>query len=80
MDNKKSLYYLSGKEVLIGDKVKLDGIIGTVVFVIPSNQYSEEYLEKDWNYLKKGFGILTEKLGLVHLISPDEDTILNKRK
>ncbi len=80
MNITKSLFYSSGEEILVGDKVNLDNNPGIVVFVIPSSQYSENYSESEWNYLKDGFGVETEKYGLVHQVSPDDDLILVNRK
>lgn len=65
---------------MVGDMVTLDNEKGIIVFVISSNQYSEDYPQKEWEYLKEGFGIETEKLGLVHQIEPDEDLEFIKRK
>ena len=64
---------------LVGDTVKLDISPGTIVFVIPSNQYSEGFPEKEWSYLKEGFGVKTEKYGFVHQVFPDEDLVFIDR-
>ena len=72
------MHYLSGEEIKIGDQVIFGDSNGIVVFVIQSNQYSDRYTEKEWGYLKEGFGIETEKYGLIHQVVPDEDLILLK--
>ncbi len=78
--DKHTLHYFSGEEILVGDKGTLDNSIGKIVFVIPSNKYSRAYPQNEWSYLKEGFGVETEKHGLVHQVSPDEDLILINRK
>lgn len=70
--NDQILKYQSGEQIRVGDTVKIGDCIGRVVFVIPSNEYSEEYSEEDWSYLKEGFGIKAEKYGLVHQLESDE--------
>ncbi len=77
---KKKPQYISGQEIMTGDVVTLDNEEGIIVFVIPSNQFSDEYPQKEWEYLKEGFGIETEKFGLIHQIDPDEDLEFIKRK
>ncbi len=57
------LYYTSGEEIRIGDIVNFSGSIGKVLFIIQTKQYSENYPESDWSYLKHGFGVETEKYG-----------------
>jgi hypothetical protein len=60
------LYYTSGEEIRIGDVVNFSGSIGKIFFIIQANQYSENYTESNWCYLKHGFGVETKKYGLVH--------------
>ena len=80
MRNSNALHYLSGEEITIGDQVSFGDSKGVIVFVIPSSQYSIRYTEKEWSYLKEGFGVETEKYGVIHQVVPDEDLILMKQK
>jgi hypothetical protein len=64
----------NGREVRLGDRVKLwDGKHGTVVCSIDTKEFSAEYPESEWSYLKSGIVIRTETNGLFHYIVPDED-------
>ncbi len=76
----QTLKYLSGETIRVGDTVKLGDSIGKIVFVIPSNEYSNDYSESEWSYLKEGFGIETEKYGLIHQVEPDEDLCFLKHE
>ncbi len=76
MKKKHDINYLSGEKILVGDIVKCGDCTGKIVFVISSDQYCNEYPKENWSYLNEGFGIDTEKYGLVHQIDPDEDLIL----
>lgn len=72
--------YNSGQKVKVGDKVQLwSGCHGTVVCSIDDKKYSDAYPKREWNYLKSGVLIETDKAGLVHLIEADEDLQLIKR-
>ncbi|MET3139507.1 hypothetical protein AAKU61_003888 [Undibacterium sp. GrIS 1.2] len=59
--------YLGGAEVKFRDKVRLgDDSGGVVVCSIDTGEYTEEYPEEKWGYLKKGVVILFPKYGLIH--------------
>ncbi|WP_198013943.1 hypothetical protein [Desulforegula conservatrix] len=77
--SKNTMYYLSGEEILIGDIVNFSGCIGEIVFVVSSSQFSKLYPENSWQCLETGFGVKTEKYGLVHQIKPDEDLVFIRR-
>ncbi len=73
--------YLDGKEVLLGDRVRLgndDG--GVVVCSIDRNEYTEKNPKSSWGYLKKGVVIEFPKFGLIHYEEPDEDLVLIERR
>jgi hypothetical protein len=80
MDKRQPLLYFSGKEVRVGDIVQYGDSQGEIVFIITSGSYSEKYPKSTWDYLKEGFGIETQKYGLIHAIEPDEDLTLISRK
>ncbi len=71
--------YLSGEEVLVGDKVLADESEGVVVCVIDTKQFTDEY-PKGWNYLEKGVLVEAKAFGLVHYPETDEDLVLLERK
>ena len=74
--------YSDGREIKRGDCVTLgqDGESGIVVCSIDSNEYSEEYPEAEWRYLKKGVMVNFTLLGLVHYAEPDSDLQLIARE
>lgn len=72
--------YIDGQEVRLGDKVKLgqdDG--GVVVCSIDSGEYSDDYSQAQWEYLKKGVMINFPLYGLIHYEEPEEDLALIER-
>lgn len=72
--------YPDGQDVRLGDRVKLgqdDG--GIVVASIDTSEYSNEYPEAQWGYLKKGVMIEFSQYGLIHFEEPDEDLQLLAR-
>jgi len=74
--------YSDGRDVKVGDKVKLDyydDSTGIVVCSMDTGEYTEEYPESAWSYLGKGVMIEAPKYGLVHYKEPDEDLQLISR-
>lgn len=71
--------YQSGNDVRIGDRVTLAGQPGVVVFVIDTGSYSPDFPEKEWAYLKSGFMLDVQGMGLVHETEADEDLELVAR-
>ena len=72
--------YPDGREVRLGDRVKLgqdDG--GVVVASIDTNEYSSEHSKAQWGYLKKGVMIEFPKHGLIHYEEPEPDLQLIER-
>lgn len=61
------MMYFSGSPVLLGDRVDLGaGVTGTVVAVVESGLYSEDYPESEWGCLNSGVLIETTEAGLIH--------------
>lgn len=72
--------YADGKDVKLGDKVELwGGCFGEVVCSIDAGEYSKEFSEDDWAYLKSGVVISTVGKGVIHFIESDEDLRLLRR-
>lgn len=72
--------YPDGKEVRLGDRVKLGRDLGGIVVCsIDTNEYSASYPEAQWAYLKRGVMINFPLYGLVHYEEPEEDLELLKR-
>lgn len=72
--------YSDGSEAKLGDRVKLwDGIYGVVVCSFDTSEYFAGYPKDEWEYLKSGVMIKTDKAGLIHYIEADEDLELIKR-
>jgi hypothetical protein len=61
------MQYSDGQHVKLWDRVKLGSDRdGVVVCLIDTGEYTDQCLEKDWGYLKKGALIKFPTLGLVH--------------
>jgi len=72
--------YPSGEKVVIGDRVKLwQGCHGTVVCSLDDGQYTPEYPENEWAYLKRGVLIESDEAGLIHYIQPEHSLELIAR-
>lgn len=66
--------YADGQEVRLGDRVALSGDShGTVVCSIDASEYSADFPQKQWEYLRSGVIIRAERIGLIHYLEPDED-------
>lgn len=73
--------YADGQDVLLGDIVQLwDECNGVVVCSIDTDEYTTVYPKEEWEYLRSGVLILTDKAGLLHYIEADEDLTLLERK
>ena len=70
------MYYESGEQVRLGDRVKLgQDSGGVVVCVVDSGQYGPGYPESQWSYLKTGVLINFPSCGLVHYVDMDESDV-----
>jgi hypothetical protein len=66
--------YSDGRDVKLGDRVKLgDDDGGVVVASIDTAEYSIEHSEAQWGYLKKGVMIKFPKHGLIHYENAEPD-------
>jgi len=73
--------YRNGKTVKVGDKVKLwNNCYGAVVCSIDTNEYTNEYQEKDWKYLDEGILVFTNQAGLIHYPEMEENIELIDRQ
>jgi hypothetical protein len=69
--------YLDGSQIRTGDRVRLrTGDVGTVVFSIDTDEYSEHFPKDDWVYLREGIMVKTDKGSLVHLKAPNNEDLL----
>jgi len=72
--------YFDGQEVRLGDRVKLgEDEGGIVVCSIDTAEYTKEYSETQWGYLKKGVMVNFPRYGLIHYEEPEEDLELIAR-
>jgi hypothetical protein len=71
--------YKNGEEIRVGDYVIADDSKGTVTWVHDAPQFSQDYPE-GWGGLSDGLLVLTEKWGLIHYPTADEDLILVRRQ
>lgn len=66
--------YRDGREVKLGDRVKLgDDSGGVVVASIDTREFSAVCSEAEWSYLQKGVLVDFPRWGLIHYEEPDED-------
>jgi hypothetical protein len=66
--------------VRLGDKVRLgEDTGGVVVCSIDTAEYSDEYPQSAWGYLKKGVMISFPKYGLIHYEDTEEGLQLISR-
>jgi len=74
------MQYLNGESVGLGDQVELwRGATGRVVAIFDAMQFSPEYPEQEWAYLKTGILIDSPQAGLIHFPKTDLDMKLLKR-
>ncbi len=72
--------YPSGEEVRLGDRVKLwEGCLGVVVASLDQNEYAASYPRAEWEYLKSGVLIESDKAGLIHYLEPEKTLELVER-
>jgi predicted deacylase len=61
----------------IGDHVADGTLLGTVVAVIETGEFSADYTAASWAYLKVGVLVMTDEAGLIHYPDPARLTISN---
>jgi len=72
--------YPNGDIVKVGDIVELwPGCKGTVMCSIDAGQYTNEFQEADWSYLKQGVLVRSDQAGLIHYIEPETTMRLIER-
>jgi hypothetical protein len=72
--------YADGREVHLGDKVRLGKDAGGIVVCsIDTGEYTAEHSAAQWGYLKKGVMINFPTLGLIHYEEPEPDLQLIER-
>jgi hypothetical protein len=66
--------YRTGRDVRLGDRIRLwQGELGTVVCSIDTGEFTSEYPEAEWGYLKSGVMVRADNGGLFHYRETDED-------
>ena len=72
--------YADGREVRLGDRVKLgEDEGGVVVFSIDMGEYSERFPQALWAYLEKGVMVEFPLYGLIHYDEAEPDLQLISR-
>lgn len=75
------MLYPDGRRVMLGDAVTLPGgLEGVVVCVLDDGQYTPEYSERDWAYLKSGALVNTIEAGLVYFPGEHDNLVLRNPK
>jgi hypothetical protein len=67
------VHYLDGREVRLGDRIRLSGALGKVVCCIDSDEYSPAYPREHWDYLTSGVLIEVAGAGLIHCTGTDQE-------
>ncbi len=68
--------YPDGTQIRAGHRVRLkSGDVGTIVFSIDTNEYSDEFPSSDWAYLVEGVMVKTDRGALVHLKAPNDGDV-----
>jgi hypothetical protein len=74
------LKYADGRDIRVGDRVKLGSDEGGVVVCsIDTGKYTPEFPEAQWGYLKKGVMITFPQYGLIHYGEIDPDLSFLRR-
>ena len=69
--------YLDGTQIRAGHRVRLkSGDVGTIVFSIDTGEYSDEFPRIDWEYLREGVMVKTDRGSLVHLKAPNDGDVV----
>lgn len=72
--------YPTGEIVHVGDVVELwPGNQGEIVCSIDNGEYSPEFPEAEWSYLKQGVLVRSDQAGLIHYLEPETTMRLLKR-
>jgi hypothetical protein len=72
--------YQDGRDIKLGDQILYGASdCGYVVCNIDGKQFSPEFTEIDWAYLKSGVLIRTAGSGIIHIKAPDADLTLVRR-
>lgn len=72
--------YPTGDDVRLGDRVELwSGCVGVVVAVIDRDEFGPDHPKADWQYLKSGVLIDSDKAGLIHYLEPERTLKLTAR-
>lgn len=73
--------YSDGQHMRVGDKVRVwEGCVGTIVCAVDDNEYSQDFSKADWQYLKTGVLVDTDKAGLIHYPTDDHCLQLLQRR
>ena len=66
--------YFSGENIRLGDRLRLSGSPeGVVVCSIDTDEYTEDYPAKHWQYLGRGVLADIPGYGLIHFTKADAD-------
>ena len=72
--------YPTAEDVRLGDRVELwSGCVGVVVAVIDRDEYGPSHPKIDWQYLRAGVLIESDKAGLIHYLEPEKTLKLTAR-
>ena len=62
-----------------GDKVRIDGLVATVLCDVDAGEYSADYPAAEWaDVLKTGLLVMTTEMGLTHYPDASEATPISE--
>lgn len=71
--------YSDGQQVRLNDQAGFNGEVGVVVCSMDTDEYTDAYPRKDWEYLKLGVMVDFPESGLVYFDEADADLRLIAR-
>lgn len=77
---RNDLNYPDGQQIRLGDRVQLwPGAEGTVVCSLDTEEYSDRFPKREWDYLRSGVLISSPQVGLIHFLEAEASLRLVER-
>jgi hypothetical protein len=76
----KTMKYLDGRAVMLGDLVDLGGrMTGVVIACFDDGLFAPDFPREKWGILTAGVMVNSEQAGLIHYPEPNVDLVLVNR-
>jgi hypothetical protein len=77
---RNDLNYPDGAQIRLGDRVQLwPGVQGTVVCSLDTEEFSDTFPKREWDYLRSGVMISSPQAGLIHFLEAEASLRLIER-